>query len=462
MAVFIHVGRIMAFSDKQLAVLELLKRQKTPVGLPDLLKLLDESVPDRTVRRWLSLMVEAGVVEKTGQKRGTRYRALPEKQTAVATAPLDEIFSAQSQIAIEAVKQPIFKKQPVTYHLDWLRSYKPNQDFYLGASLRSHLFEKGFRADNHNVAGTYARKIHNRLLIDLSYHSSRLEGNTYSQIDTEKLIIEGVTIEGKLDEERVMILNHKEAIRHLIDSAKTITIDADQICTLHYLLADGLVGNQHAGKFRDQGVRIGASTYVPLENKTQLQTNLDEICRLAQMINDPYEQSFFLLTHIAYLQAFVDVNKRTSRLSANIPLIIHNLVPLSFNDISQDDYTFAMLAIYELNNTQPLADLYRYSYLRTCQQYDVTVESMGYDEIRVRYRQQRRELIREIIVEELVGLSLDERVAEKTKSLVASEHQLAFVEDVKDDLANMNYQRIVGMGVTKSELDNWLLKFKQD
>lgn len=112
-------------------------------------------------------------------------------------------------------------------------------------------------------AGTHAHQIFNRLLIDLSYNSSRLEGNTYSLLDTQRLVLEGSSAEGKLDEEKIMILNHKEAIRYLVDNAHRLDVDEQTICTLHYLLSDGLVEARYAGKVRDHGVRIGGSTYVP-------------------------------------------------------------------------------------------------------------------------------------------------------------------------------------------------------
>src|SRR6202030_2042468 len=107
----------------------------------------------------------------------------------------------------------------------------------------------------------------------------------------------------------------------------------------------------------------------------------ERIIKKAALIENPYEQSLFLLIHITYLQAFSDVNKRTARLSANIPLIKSNLVPLSFNDVDRDDYTSAVIAIYELQNVRPIVDLYVFSYLRTCALYDSTVKTIRFDEV---------------------------------------------------------------------------------
>lgn len=122
---------------------------------------------------------------------------------------------------------------------DWFDIYQPNSSFYIPLELRLHLYKEGKRSTFSAPAGTYAHQIFNRLLIDLSYNSSRLEGNTYSLLDTKKLILEGASPEGKLDEEKIMILNHKEAIRYLVNTAPRLKIDKDTICTLHYLLSDG-------------------------------------------------------------------------------------------------------------------------------------------------------------------------------------------------------------------------------
>jgi len=225
---------------------------------------------------------------------------------------------------------------------------------------------------------------------------------------------------------------------------------------LHYLLADGLVPPQYAGKVRDHGVRIGASTYTPLEDTARLDNLLHSISEKAARISNPFEQSIFLLAHVGYLQAFTDVNKRTSRLSANIALIKHNLVPLSFNVIEKDDYASAMIAIYELNNLQPLIDLYTISYRYSCQQYDVTAEALGFDEIRVRYRQQRRDLIRKIITERLVDEALEAYIRNQASVMIPVESLADFIEDVWEDLNEISPPRIAGLGITQGQLQQWL------
>jgi len=427
-----------------MAVLEQLERHEDYLSLPQLMELLNHRYADRTVRRWLTSLIEEGLVEKKGKKRGTQYRAI------VST------ISEKSLEIIQYIQLPIYKRKPVTYNQKWFDSYRPNSTNYLSDSIKNELYQTGLRTPDEQPAGTYARRIYNRLLIDLSYNSSRLEGNTYSLLDTERLIFEGKSAKGKLDEEKIMILNHKEAIRHLVDSAHRLSIDTNEVCTLHFLLADGLVPTQYAGKIRDHGVRIGGSSYIPLENPILIQKQLTRICNIAAMIENPYEQSFFLLVHLAYLQAFTDVNKRTSRLCANIPFILNNLVPISFNNIGKDDYINALIVIYELNEIQPLLELYAESYLHSCQLYNVTVEAVGFDEIRIRYRQERREVVREIIINQMHGSVMRKFIKLQTNEKIKEEDHAQFVEDVLEDLKEIAPQRIVGLGITNEELNKWL------
>jgi len=441
----------MSLRDNKMAVLRQLGLESEPIGLPEFMLKLGEGFKERSVRRWLHLLVEEGAVCKIGQKRGTKYIIKGRSEKT-----LSNCFSSASLKVIEMVKRPLFDRLPVAYVEVWFDSYQPNSSYYLSEALRQQLQVFGERANGQDPAGTYAHQIFNRLLIDLSYNSSRLEGNTYSFLDTERLLLHGNIAEGKLDEDKVMILNHKEAIRYLVDNASKIKVSRNVICTLHFLLSDGLVKGAEAGKVRKQGVRIGGSTYIPFEDSRRLERQLEKIAHKAAQIRDPYEQSIFLLIHISYLQAFADVNKRTARLSANISLIRGNLVPLAFSDVSVEDYMSAMIVVYELQDVRPLVDLYVYSYLRTCAAYDSTVKAMGFDEVRVRYRKERRDVVREIILQRLTGVELRQHVEIMADRLISTSHHNAFVEDVIEDLEQIDESRLVGLGVAPDQLSNWL------
>ena len=438
--------------ESKMAIIDVLKTAKTPLSSSELQKELGTYVTIRSLSRRLHELLEAGVVQKLGRGRSTRYQVKPENTPSETVNP---IFSPSSTKALTHVTQPIYLRDPVSYHTHWLSSYEPNKTFYLSSSQREDMHSMGARTQFGIVAGTYARHIYNRLLIDLSYNSSRLEGNTYSLIDTEKLVIEGIEVSNKLNEEKIMILNHKEAIRYLIDNASQLLINENTICTIHFLLSDGLLLKQHSGELRTHGVKIGGSTYLPLENQARLRSALITLCQKASLITDPYEQSFFLLVHLSYLQAFEDCNKRTSRLSANIPLIQKNLVPLSFNDIPKDDYINAMLAIYELNDIGPLAELYHFSYMRTCKVYDSTVQSIGFDRIRVVYREQRRTLTAHVIRHRLKGNKIKAYVSEQITYIIPATDQEAFATVMHEDIELLTFPRVAGMGITNAEFEAW-------
>jgi Fic family protein len=135
-----------------------------------------------------------------------------------------------------------------------------NKSAYLTPARREELQTLGKRAPIYGRAGTYIQKIYYRLLVDFTYNSSRLEGNTYTLIDTERLLLQGAAVQGKPDAERIMILNHKDAIDYMPRRADILQADEDTIRTLHYLLADSLVAASAAGQIREDSVRVSGTT----------------------------------------------------------------------------------------------------------------------------------------------------------------------------------------------------------
>lgn len=448
-------------NEKLQSLLTLLKTFGYPVAISELLEKLNisENVSNRTIRRQLLKLIELGLVKSQGKNKGVRYfsvsRAENRQVSELESNHSDFIFTAENQIIIEQIRQPLIKRAPCSYNADWLEDYQPNQTYYLSLQQRQLLRQHGKPFMDELPAGTYARKIFNHLLINLSYNSARLEGNTYTFADTEKLLLDGQIAGNKLDMETVMLLNHKEAIRFLVEGINRMEINVDNIRTLHYLLADGLIQPEDAGQIRDTGVRITLSSYLPWEGKQRLLTQFKRIVSKAQQIQESYEQSFFLLVHLSYLQAFLDVNKRTARLTANIPLVRHNLVPISFNDIAIDDYISALISCYELNQIGPLAQLYVWSYLRSCKHYETRVKSLGIDTLRVKYRHQRRQLIADIVTQKLYDSAQAEYINNYLTENVPKNDQEKFGADLQHDLKALAPYNIAGMGITQKELAEW-------
>lgn len=193
-------------------------------------------------------------------------------------------------------------------------------------------------------AGTYARAILDRLLIDLSWASSHLEGNTYSRLDTKNLIEYGQRAEGKDAGEAQMILNHKHAIKLLVDQAEEVGFNRFTFRNLHAILSENLLETPtDEGRLRVRGVQISGSVFTPLAVPQQIEEYFGILLEKADSIPDPFEQAFFVMVHFPYLQPFTDVNKRVPRLGTNLPLIKANLCPPSFVDVPKRAYIEACL-----------------------------------------------------------------------------------------------------------------------
>lgn len=443
-------------------IVAILKRHSQGLSRGQIKEAITFSINSKTLQRRLASLAQNGLIVKKGEKKATKYYpsdVSPKDTKGHSRDNTHDIFSPASQNILTFLDTPPHARKKMSYNRDFLDSYVPNKTAYVPEKVRKQLYKEGQRFDKALAAGTYAREICQRLLIDLSYNSSRLEGNTYSLLDTQKLVEEGISAEGKVNEETVMIMNHKEAILFLVENAQEIELTSLTIRNLHHLLSQDLLANPEAcGNIRSTEVDIGQSTYKPLNNPHQLKELFELILLKARKIEDPFEQSFFLLVHLSYLQAFEDVNKRTSRLSCNIPFIKENLCPLSFTDVSRDDYTTALLAVYEKNNVEPMLELYAWAYLRSCAQYGVAKKSLGeIDAFRIQYRQQRKEVMGLVVKNGLHGKPAEDMIEDFCKKNGINE-TAKFTAMTLADLSTLHAGAIVGLGITEVQLNKWLEK----
>lgn len=420
----------------------------------------------RTLQRWLSDLIDQQRLRKEGQARGTRYlRGNVIYATAHATAQAKVTAYAEILIplsdeakAIEAhVRQPLQKRTPVGYKQSFLDGYRPNETFYLPKSIRAELLACGQAANADAPAGTYARQIAHRLLIDLSWNSSRLEGNTYSLLETERLLWAGEAATGKNAMDAQMILNHKEAIGFLIASAAEIGFNRYTMLNLHALLSDNLLEDPMAsGRLRSIAVGIGQTVFHPLEGAPRIEECFQQILDTAAVIQDPFEQAFFAMVHVPYLQPFEDVNKRVSRLAANIPLIRRNLCPLSFVDVSQPTYISAMLGIYELNRVELLRDVFVWAYKRSCARYSAVRQSLGEpDPFRIRYRSLIGDAVSEVVRSRMNKGQAIDFVRGCSNGQVPDEDQERFIEIVETQLMSLHEGSIARYRLRPSEFQAW-------
>ena len=306
---------------------------------------------EATVWRALRGLVEKGSLSVVGRGPATRYR-----------------LSGVARIRAH-LETPYHRRPPVDYRHAFLDGYVPGDSWYLTGADRARLAAAGSPVEE-LPAGTYARRILARLLVDLAWASSRMEGNTYEILQTERLIEAGELADGKDRAEALMILNHRDAIQYVVAHLAEAAIDRRTLFDVHALLANGLLYDPAlGGRLRRLPVSIGRSTYLPLEDEFDVAAEFEAFLDKAAAIGDPFEQSFFVLVHLPYLQPFADVNKRTSRIAANIPLLKAGLAPLSFVATDDREYVDGLLGVYELNDIALLKDVFMDSYLSSARQY---------------------------------------------------------------------------------------------
>jgi Fic family protein len=430
------------------------------VSAPEILRALVIPIAPRTLQYRLKHLVTRNRLIMVGGGRWARYR-MPD--AAIDTAlPQDAdepvIPLSEAGISIRTiVRQALEARKPVGYDRKFLDRYRPNTSFYLTAQDRAHLAAVGRPRIAEQPAGTYAKQILNRLLIDLAWNSSRLEGNTYSLLDTKRLIELGEEAEGCAHLEAQMILNHKDAIEFLVSAADEIGFNRYTLLNLHALLANNLLADPTAaGRLRYIAVGIERSSFHPLEVPQLIEEGFDQILATAAAINDPFEQAFFVMVQLPYLQPFDDVNKRVSRLAANIPLIKGNLSPLSFVDVSRQTYTEAVLGVYELNEIDLLKDVFIWAYERSAARYGAVRQSLGEpDPFRLRYREQLRELIAELVRARVMRKDAATRIAAWTKNEIAADDRRRFVEIVEAELTSLHEGNFARYRIRPSEFAAW-------
>jgi hypothetical protein len=445
------------------AIVEIVRGFSGPVSIEAISANKDiEDLSRRTLQRRLASLVESGRLVGISERGGRRYH-VPEAKDELAKekkpATYREIIplSQESEEIRAIIARPLSSRKPVGYQTEFLDTYQPNESSYLSTEIRQKLSEMGQAGQPEQPAGTYVRKVLDRLLIDLSWNSSRLEGNTYSLLETQRLLEFGESAEGKAAEETQMILNHKAAIEMLVDQAEDVGFNRFTICNLHALLSDNLLPDPSAcGRIRSKPVGITGTIFHPLEVPQVIEEQFHKILDKAGAIEDAFEQAFFTMVHLPYLQPFEDVNKRVSRLAANIPLIKGNLCPLSFIDVSQQTYIDGLIGVYELKRVEYLRDVFVWAYERSCARYSAVRQSLGDpDPFRLKYRTQVGEFVAEVVRSKMDKREAAGWIAEKAAEVVPAEDKARFIEVVETELTGLHEGNIARYRLKLSEFKDW-------
>ena len=413
-------------------------------------------LPRRTAQRWLSQLANDNKIIVDGSGRSRSYRvALKGNAPVVDRYPRYIPLSTDSRDILDYVDQPLEARKPVGYDIGFLEAYQPNKTFYLAEPLRRQLYKMGDTQQTTLPVGTYGRAILSRLLIDLSWASSNLEGNTYSRLDTRELIEQGNAATGKAMIETQMILNHKAAIELLVENIDNVGFNRFTLLNLHSLLSENLLPNpSDEGRVRQHIVEIGKSVFRPLSVPSKIEEALTLLLKKASQISDAFEQSFFVMVHIPYLQPFADINKRTSRIAANLSLIRANLCPLTFLDVPEQAYSRAILGVYELGRFELMRDLFVWAYERSTQEYLAIKQDLSEpDPLRLRYRNEIKDAIHLVVTQpEQDPLTLIKNLVAKK---VDEADRMSVNALIVEELRRLHEGVLSRYGLRPSELERW-------
>lgn len=293
---------------------------------------------DATLKRLIAALVRNEDVVVEGKARATRYR-LSNQAHLLMPLNLNTYFS-------QDVDE---RKVQTSFNFELIREQIPEVSIFSNEE-RIHLndLQKGFRQHIEEMTPNEYNKEMERLAIDLSWKSSQIEGNTYSLLETERLLRESKTADGKTQEEATMLLNHKYALRFILDNPDYLQeLTVSHIEDIHSLLTQGLSVDKG---IRHRRVGITGTNYHPLDNEFQIREAMRDTCDLINNKVDIFEKALLTLVLLSYIQAFSDGNKRTARITSNAILIANGYCPLSFRSVDSIDYKKAMLIFYEQNN----------------------------------------------------------------------------------------------------------------
>ena len=308
------------------------------VSRRELMESLHFGLGDTQMKALLADGVSQGLIRTEGKARATRYFITP-KAHLLRTVDLDSYYALDFD-----------KRQVQTgYNFKLIRETMPAIDIFTAEEKeRLAKCQSAFSEHMADLSPTGYNKEMERLGIDLSWKSSEIEGNTYTLLETVNLLKDKIEAKGKKREEAIMLLNHKEALKAIVERPYYFkTLSLARIEDVHSILIEELGVERN---LRHRRVGISGTLYRPLEVESQIREAIDDMCALVNGKENPYEKALLALLLIAYIQPFMDGNKRTSRLVSNALLIAHGYCPLSFRSVEAGDYRAALLLFYEQNN----------------------------------------------------------------------------------------------------------------
>ena len=299
-----------------------------------------------TVKRILNKIKKENYVEIEGKGRGTKYK-ISQSYSIIYPIDIEKYFLTE-------IDDRIIKKE---FNLDLIpTTLNEVQLFTIEEFDHLNRLQAKYRENLKTLSPSQYYKELERLAIDLSWKSSQIEGNTYSLLETERLLKEKEKAAGKNKDEATMLLNHKEAIDFIVENPDYLDpIEVRRIEDIHGILTKELGVDRNIRKRR---VGISGTNYKPLDNEYQIREALQQMCDLVNDTNNVFEKALILLVLLSYIQAFNDGNKRTARIVSNACLLNNKYCPISFRSIDSIEYKKAMLIFYEQNNISVFKNIF--------------------------------------------------------------------------------------------------------
>jgi Fic family protein len=299
-----------------------------------------------TLKRVLQKLIGDNLIAATGRGKATKYQL---SKAFGVIRPMDLQAYFEQEIDQRSIKSG--------FNFDLIHSTLGNISLFTYLEM-SHLngLQKKFENNIQNLSPAEFRNEMERLAIDLSWKSSQIEGNTYSLLETERLLKEKETASGKTKKEAAMLLNHKEAIDFMVENPSYLfPLTISGIEDIHRILVKELAVDKN---LRRKRVGISGTNYRPPENEFQIREAMETMCALVNAKENIFEKSLLSLALISYIQPFMDGNKRTARIVSNAILMQHRFCPISYRTADSLEYKKAMLLFYEQNNLSAVKEMF--------------------------------------------------------------------------------------------------------
>lgn len=320
------------------------KREECPSK--EVFENLTTKISYATLKRILSKLISENFIITTGKGKGTKYLISPAYELIL---PIDIDQYYEREIDDRKINE--------VFSLDLITEILPHHSVFTNIELNKLTrLQSEYKTNVAQLSENERKKELDRLAIDLSWKSSQIEGNTYSLLETERLLREKETASGKTKEEAIMLLNHKDALDFIIGNPDYLRpLSISKIEDIHSILIKELAVERNLRKRR---IGISGTNYRPLDNEFQISEALKSSCDVINGKDNVFEKALLALVLISYIQPFMDGNKRTARIVSNAILLNYNHCPLSFRTVDSIDYKKAMLLFYEQNNISSFKEVF--------------------------------------------------------------------------------------------------------